>query len=405
MTVRQAVCLVGGRGSRLGRLTDAMPKPLLPVGGRPFLDYLIDEARRFGLEKMLLLAGHGAHKVLQDYAGRTFGSLAVDIVVEDAPAGTAGALANAAGALDETFFLLNGDSFFDFNWLALAPSLASDNWTMHVALAQGIRGGRYGRVEMTEDRVTRFLPKGESDLPINAGIYLARRRLLERIRTMPCSLEDDVLPSLAADGELLGRQAEGAFIDIGVPEDFARAQLALPAFRRRPAAFLDRDGVLNQDDNYVHRPDQVRWVEGAIEAVRWLNDAGYYVFVVTNQAGVAHGYYDEADVRALHGWMQRELRRSGAHVDGFEYCPYHPDGVVEAYRRVSDFRKPGPGMIRKLQQEWGIDAGSTFLIGDRDSDLEAAAAAGIQGHLFTGGNLYDAVRKLVPARRKSPDAG
>lgn len=404
MTVRQAVCLVGGLGTRLGPLTRNMPKPLLEVGGRPFLDYLIDEAARFGLQRLLLLAGHGAGEVVRHYAGRVVGGLSIDVIVEQSPLGTAGALANAAAALDPVFFLTNGDSFFGFNWLALVPALERDDWTMHLALARGVGGGRYGRVETREDRVSRFLPKAESELPINAGIYLVRRRILDRIQSVPCSLENDVLPPLASEGQLLGLAADGTFIDIGVPDDFARSQHAMPAFTRRPAAFLDRDGVINHDDNYVHRPEQIRWIDGAREAIRWLNDAGYYVFAVTNQAGVARGYYGEDDVKSLHGWMQDELQAAGAHIDCFEYCPDHPEGVVERYRRVSEMRKPGPGMILKLQKEWNVEMDGSFMIGDRDIDMQAAAAAGIAGHQFPGGNLLDFVRMRVPAKRRNPSS-
>jgi len=200
-----------------------------------------------------------------------------------------------------------------------------------------------------------------------------------------------------------GTVIDRPFIDIGTPEDFARAQRLVPLIVKRPAAFLDRDGVLNEDTGYVHRADQVRWIPGAHKAIRWLNDAGYLVFLVTNQAGVARGIYEEEQVHGLHEWMGRELREHGAHIDGIEYCPYHPDGAVERYRRASDFRKPGPGMINKLLTDWPVDVARSFLIGDQESDLRAAEAAGIRGHLFAGGNLYDFVTTLAAPRRRIAD--
>lgn len=405
MTVTQAACLVGGRGTRLGTLTDNAPKPLLPVGGRPFLDYLIHEARRFGLQRLLLLTGYQSEEIGRRYGGKQFGALSVDVVVEHSPAGTAGALLNAASRLDETFFLLNGDSFFDFNWLRLATALPREDWTIHAALANGIVGSRYGRIDLEGDRIRGFRPEGASSEPINAGIYLARRKILDEITSSPCSLEREILPTLAARGQLIGTAVEGAFIDIGIPDDFARAQDFMPACMRRPVAFLDRDGVLNRDGGYVHRPDQIAWIDGAVEAVRWLNDAGYYVFVVTNQAGVAHGYYSEDAINELHAWMQRELQRHGAHIDAFEYCPHHPDGKVEQYQQVSNLRKPEPGMLTKLQSEWDTHVSGSFLIGDRDTDIQAARAAGIPGHKFPGGNLLEFVRQRVPAARRTRDSG
>jgi D-glycero-D-manno-heptose 1,7-bisphosphate phosphatase len=395
MTVTQAVCLVGGRGTRLGPLTDQTPKPLLAVGGQPFLDYLVHEARRFGLQQLLLLTGYRSEAIESRYAGKSFGQLSVEVVVEPEPAGTAGALANAASRLDDSFFMLNGDSYFDFNWLALAPALAQPGWKLHAALALGIEGSRYGRVDLRDGLIRGFRPEGPSGQPINAGIYLVRKTVLADITTSPCSLEREVMPHLAQQGALLGTAATGSFIDIGIPDDFSRAQTLLPAYMRRPAAFLDRDGVLNRDDGYVHRPEQIHWVDGAIDAVRWLNDRGYYVFVVTNQAGVAHGLYTEEHVHELHFWMQQQLQAKGAHIDAFEHSPYHPEGKVERYRRHSEMRKPMPGMLHKLQREWTVDLGRSFMIGDRDSDVEAARAGGVRGHKFEAGSLLDFVKAIA----------
>ena len=166
----------------------------------------------------------------------------------------------------------------------------------------------------------------------------------------------------------------------------------------RPAVFLDRDGVLNHDSGYVHRPEDFRWITGAKAAVKALNEAGYLVFVVTNQSGVARGFFGEADVQALHRWMNDELRRIGAHVDAFYYCPHHPDGVVKALAVACSHRKPGPGMILRALAEWPVRKEGSAIIGDQPSDLEAGRAAGIAGHLFPGGDLERFVRRVVLGR-------
>jgi len=155
----------------------------------------------------------------------------------------------------------------------------------------------------------------------------------------------------------------------------------------RPAVFLDRDGVLNVDHGYVHRPEQVEWIPGAIETVRRLNDLGYRVVVITNQAGVAHGHYGEDSVHALHAWMRDQLAARGAIIDAFYHCPYHPEGRVAQFRRHHVDRKPGPGMILRACVDFAIDKDASFLIGDKETDVAAARAAGIPGFLFGGGNL------------------
>jgi D-glycero-D-manno-heptose 1,7-bisphosphate phosphatase len=167
-------------------------------------------------------------------------------------------------------------------------------------------------------------------------------------------------------------------------------------FALKGAVIFDRDGVLNKDVGYAHRPDQIEWVEGAIAAVKAVNDAGLFAFVATNQSGVARGYYTEADVEALHAWMNAELAKHGARIDAFAYCPHHAEATVDGYRRDCDFRKPGPGMILSLLRRFPIDPARAVMIGDNASDMAAAEAAGIVGVRFGGGSVLVALATYIP---------
>jgi D-glycero-D-manno-heptose 1,7-bisphosphate phosphatase len=172
-------------------------------------------------------------------------------------------------------------------------------------------------------------------------------------------------------------------------------QHASPPTPLRPALFFDRDGVLNLDHGYIYKKEQFEWIEGAMESIKLLNDNGWLVLVVTNQSGIARGYYDRQAVLDLHHWMQSELLNYAAHVDAFYFCPHHPEGSVIELSHACDCRKPAPGMLLKALDEWPIDRRRSCLIGDKSSDIQAAAGAGINGILFEGGELYSIIHNVI----------
>lgn len=155
----------------------------------------------------------------------------------------------------------------------------------------------------------------------------------------------------------------------------------------RAAVFFDRDGVLNKDIGYLYKIEDFVWIEGAVEAIKACNQAGYLVFVITNQSGVARGYYTEADVQRLHAWMNEDLDRYGAHIDEFFYCPHHPSGCVDKYKKACECRKPGTKLLELACEKYVVDKPASFLIGDKMTDIECARRAGIKGIRFLSGRL------------------
>jgi D-glycero-D-manno-heptose 1,7-bisphosphate phosphatase len=168
---------------------------------------------------------------------------------------------------------------------------------------------------------------------------------------------------------------------------------ASPTSTPRPALFLDRDGVLNEDHGYVHRWEDFRWIAGAREAIAAFNAAGWWVFVVTNQSGIGRGYYSEADMLTLHAKMAEDMVAHGARIDAFYWAPHHPEAPLDAYRHPDPpDRKPNPGMLLRAMAEFPIDVSRSLMVGDKDADMEAARRAGVRGRLFAGGDLYEFLR-------------
>ena len=167
------------------------------------------------------------------------------------------------------------------------------------------------------------------------------------------------------------------------------------SMKKKKLCLLDRDGVLNVDKAYLYRPEEVEWVPGSLEAVSWMNRQGIRVAVVTNQSGVARGFFTEADVLRLHTWMQAEVKKAGGEIAAFYYCPHLPGAPVKEYDADCGCRKPKPGMVLEALRDFGVIPEEAFLVGDSPRDVEAAEAAGVSGFLYTGGNLLGFIKKIL----------
>ena len=308
------------------------------------------------------------------------------------------ALLQVESYLQELFILVRPKFQTPLNLLDLGVTSGQEPWLGKTALIQcPTESGLPPHLEPSPTSRSR---PGETT--IASGIYLLKRALLAYLKSNKLtSLETVELENLKKEGLFQHITYPMKPLGQGNPGDQKTLNFSRFYFkqecphRERPAIFLDRDGVLNRDTGYVHSPRKFEWICGAKTAVKFLNDQGYYVFVVTNQSGIARGYYPEDAVLSLHRWMNDELRLLGAHVDQFYYCPHHHDGVISEFNLDCECRKPKPGLIEQALNEWPILRDNSLLIGDMPRDIEAAQSAGIPGHLFNQKNLHTFIHQLL----------
>ena len=253
---------------------------------------------------------------------------------------------------------------------------------------------RYGRVIEREGKVVAFLEKDPTQPGpgiINGGIYVLKREILDLVSALPCSLEQDVFPTLVERGQIRGKEFDGYFLDIGLPETLEQGHRELPNVRVRPAAFFDRRALVGGGEGDAFPRAAIEWRKGAVEAIRALNDRGYYVFVTRHRTGSAEitGADDPGRSNAA---MQASLVAEGAHVDRFYGEAGFASGGAPGHARGS---AGTPDPFAKAMGEWPIVREKSFFIGVADRDIEAARKAGIPGEAFDGGDLARFVGRLL----------
>ena len=363
-----AVVLTGGIGSRLGAITKKTPKPLIKIGRKLFLDYILLNISRYGFKKIYLLCCYQHQKFFKIYNKKIINGCQIICVNEKTPRGTGGGLLLLKRKISNFFLLLNGDTYFDINYFDLFLELKKNRNALGiVALAQK-NGSRFLSMDTNSQKILKNSKKNSNF--INSGIYIFNKKILKFIDRKIFSLENELFPKLLNKKKLLGKKyfnKKIKFIDIGIKKDLKIAKKLIPNLQKKPAFFLDRDGVINHDFGYVHKIKDFKWRGNIIKCIKYLNDKGYYIFVVSNQSGIGRGYYKEEQVIQLHDWVQRVLKNFGAHIDKFYYAPYF-SGNKKYCKKDKLLRKPNLGMIKMALKNWPIDMSKSFMVGDAKID-------------------------------------
>lgn len=385
----QAVILAGGRGTRLLPLTATTPKPMIAFHCKPFLEYLIEQVRGQGFTRVLLLLGYLPEAITSHFGdGSAFG-VSITYSITDVDHDTGTRLRLAKHLADDEFLLLYCDNYWPMNFAAMHA-----NWLERGTKAQVVVYGNEDGWTRDNLRVENGLvavydkTRATPDLKgVDIGYFLLKREVLELIPQDDVNFERAVYPTLVEDGQLAAWQTRHRYYSVG---DFRRLPLTEAFLSRRPAVILDRDGVLNIKAPracYVTRPEEFEWVEGSLEAVRLLKQAGWLVLVVSNQAGIARGAMTQADLDAVHAKMLADLAAVGAGVDQIYVCPHGWD-------EGCDCRKPQPGMLFSAQRDHSLDLTRTPFVGDDERDVMAGQAAGCPTILVTETRrLLDVVRQ------------
>ena len=386
------VILAGGKGTRIKRLLADKPKPMAKFNGKYFIDYIIQNFSKYDFENIFILTGYKSKIIFDKFHNKKYNFTKITCIKENKPMGTGGALYSLKKKNINDFILINGDTIFDINLKSLINS-RKKNTIASVALVKNNKNKKNRKLNNLSIKNGVIITKRKSNL-MNGGIYFLKKTIFKYIENKELSLEEDVLPKLIKTKTISGKLFKNFFIDIGTPNNFKKAKKSLLDYFKRPAVFLDRDGVINQDYGYVYKIKNFIFRKGVLKGLQFLIKKNYYLFIITNQAGIAKNIFKEKDFFDLHKNLKIKLSSKNIYFDEVQYCPFHPKAKIKKFKKKSSLRKPGNKMIKNLISNWLINKKKSFMIGDKLSDKQCAFKSKIKFE-YASGDFFEQIKKIV----------
>lgn len=391
-SITQAVILAGGLGTRLRPYTDEAPKPMYPFNGKPFIGYLIEQIKGFGISDILILLGYMPEKIM-DYL-QDGSSLGINIAYDVTPVGynTGDRLLHAQELIRDQFLLLYCDNYCPINFSKLYQDYMDNNALLQLSVYDNKDGYTTSNL-LIEDGMVKIYDKKRLSpglQGVDIGYAIINKIVFEFLSGQDVNFESAVYPKLVKQRKLFATVTRHRYYSVG---SWDRIELTKQFFNSKQTVFLDRDGTINKrapQACYVEEPEQFIWLEGAKEAIRLLKESGYRVILVSNQPGIARGNLTEELLGQIHKKMQDELQQeTGYQLDAIYYCPHNWDEGCEC-------RKPKPGMLYQAQKDFSLNLPACILIGDDDRDIEAGISAGCKSYQVTENRtLLQIVKDLV----------
>ena len=386
------VILAGGKGTRIKQYLNNKPKPMLKFNNIYFLRYLINNYAKYPFKKIYILTGFKSDIIFKNFHNKIFNFIKVKCIKEKKLLGTGGALYNLKKEKINDFILTNGDTIFDIDIINFIKSYKKGT-IGSIALTyrkKNVNSFKLNNLGLKKNKII-YTKKNKL---INGGVYFFKKKLLNLIPNKNCSLENDILPKLIKNSRIAGNIYEDFFLDIGTPRYFKNTSYILNKNYCRPAVFLDRDGVINYDYGYVHKIKNFIFKKGIIAGLKFLIKKNYYIFIVTNQAGIAKNIFKEIDFINLHIYLKKKLSLKSIFFNDVQYSQYHPMGKIKKFKKNSPLRKPGNKMIKNIMSNWLIDKKNSFMIGDKLSDEKCALKSKINFN-YVSDDFFKQIKKIV----------